>query len=386
MKICITADLHLDNRPQHEYRWQVLEYILKDAAENHATEEFWILGDLIDRSADTGKDHFLARLEGILQNHKVQILTGNHDPVQELRELESDTVQIHHPDGHSPEFIPYGNIPQVHPALDLACTHQPVSGAFTGTVFADFDDLPLRESFAQVRTVISGDVHTPQSLVLDNTIGTHWIYVGAPVHTDFGRSYEPRYLVRDTESQLLLPVPIPPEISPRRRILDPKDRLASLDRRDHYQVPDGFPQERLMAILNRGVTLFDSDHEIWEPVAVHPFDLEIAKIRFLADADQRIVEGLQQDCGISREKLAEMLEIPEDILRQIGSDLHLPNREFQDRLDRLAGIASMLRRVTPNVAEFIRNTRIGDDTLLHLMQNNPVEAYDKVLTLKENPS
>ena len=63
MKIGITADLHLTDRPEDEYRWKAFDHVVRESLTSYGAQEIYLLGDILDR-----KDRFPARLLNRLDN------------------------------------------------------------------------------------------------------------------------------------------------------------------------------------------------------------------------------------------------------------------------------------------------------------------------------
>src|SRR5260221_13512060 len=72
-----TANLHLDDKPQHSYRWGVFDWLAKQKAGG-----FLILGDLTDekdKHSATLVNRMVAGIEKLRDQGDVYILMGNHD-------------------------------------------------------------------------------------------------------------------------------------------------------------------------------------------------------------------------------------------------------------------------------------------------------------------
>ena len=112
----ITTDLHLTDRSDEAYRWDIFPFLKKQATK-HKTQHIFILGDLTDF-----KDNHSARLVnriveevvGLTDYGGVTILKGNHDYV------DPKTPFFMFLDGMSVD--PYGSEPVVRFVTDITKT------------------------------------------------------------------------------------------------------------------------------------------------------------------------------------------------------------------------------------------------------------------------
>jgi hypothetical protein len=206
--VLITSDIHLTDRPEDEYRWELFPWLLKQV-ERRQVAHVCILGDLTD-----SKDRHSARLVGRVVDCvlklaavvDVWLLKGNHDYV----------------DPQCPFFGFLGQLPRVHyvsvPQVAwlgrrkvLMLPHVREVEAFNNKHFHDvvavfthhtFKGAKLEsgvcadwgmttEEFADLMPsgvrIVSGDVHVPQRLGCV-------LYCGAPHPVRFGDTYQPRVL------------------------------------------------------------------------------------------------------------------------------------------------------------------------------------------------
>jgi UDP-2,3-diacylglucosamine pyrophosphatase LpxH len=202
----ITADIHLNEKQQDEYRWKLFDWLLTKSA-----DELIICGDLTD-----AKDKHSAQLVNKLNYYlellnikfKVIILKGNHDWLTDpavpffkfLNNLPNvefviEPAIIDLSIGKA-TFVPAGvkwdfklhNFPYVF-------AHATFSGAVAenGTKLTGVNSLVL-DDYKGI--CYSGDVHVPQILA-----GGKIVYIGAPYHTRFGDSFDPRILYVDDKGK-----------------------------------------------------------------------------------------------------------------------------------------------------------------------------------------
>jgi calcineurin-like phosphoesterase family protein len=205
----LTADLHLDDKPENEYRWKIFTHL-----EKHSDGIIYILGDLCDRAdrhSASLVNRLIAYLNELALKNDVTILLGNHDkPLKGLPYFSflnfMDRVKfIIYPcveDGIM--LLPYSHNPTEDWKgwnLDSAkCIfmHQTITGADTGTRILEN---PLMPPLPKHLPIYSGDIHTCQTI--DN-----FVYVGAPYPVKFGDAYKCRLLRLDDEfrmEEILLP-------------------------------------------------------------------------------------------------------------------------------------------------------------------------------------
>jgi len=226
MTYLLTADIHLDDKPENEYRWEVFTELDKVDA-----DEIMILGDLTDR-ADYHSSRLVNRLVPQLKRRRrrVTILRGNHDtPLNGpaywsfLSEI-SGIEYIDGPMGRNHRLLLLPSTPD--PAMDWQavawdrhiCTfmHQTVFGATLRTgIYAD-KGMSL-DIFPEGMRVYSGDLHYPHKIGCVT-------YVGAPHPKNFGDDHDCRFLVLDDDFRIQKSVPLSPM---RKHIID-VDSVAAL--------------------------------------------------------------------------------------------------------------------------------------------------------------
>lgn len=205
--IVVISDLHLTAQPLDEYRWAVMYRLQDEVNANADVTEVWCLGDITD-AKDKHPSSLVNRLvEWVLSFEvPVRILKGNHDyingemPFFKFLDSFEDIYYYTEP---TVEDTPAGRalwLPHTRTAVDdwaaqsldgvdIVLTHQSYDGAMAANGFKLESKLTPRyfskRGFKGV--VLSGDIHTPQ------TIGDV-TYVGTQYPVVFGDTYSPRYL------------------------------------------------------------------------------------------------------------------------------------------------------------------------------------------------
>lgn len=201
----LTADLHLTDKTEDEYRWKVFDHLYE-----HSDGEIFILGDLADR-ADRHSSILVNRLIGALTEltrggSRVTILLGNHDmplkgePYWSFLNYIKDVSFITTPTADADLLLlPYSANPieewkgiPFH-LYRAAFMHQTVDGVDVGR--GRTLQNPNMIVFPPNITVYSGDIHIPQTL--DNVT-----YVSAPHNVRFGDVHRCRLLVLDEDYKI----------------------------------------------------------------------------------------------------------------------------------------------------------------------------------------
>jgi len=217
----LTTDWHLDDSPENEYRWQIIERVLH-AVIQYKVGAIFVLGDIVDR-----KD----RHSGVLVNRLVEelgklaarapviILRGNHDTplrgpafwefLSRIRNIEYVT----HP-------TPFNLFNQSKPDLLLLPFTATPKETWRGIKFTDYRSMFMHATVtgAVVENgmvmenskfpilprsvkVYSGDAHTQQ------TVGGV-TYVGAPHPVKFGDRFNCRMLLLDEKFGIAMELPL----------------------------------------------------------------------------------------------------------------------------------------------------------------------------------
>ena len=211
----LTTDLHLTDKPQDAYRFELFRWLDAQVEENDVSALF-ILGDLTDlkdRHPSTLVNRVVDEIRGLASVVDVNILIGNHDYVdpsnpffafmdhtKNVRVFLSPAVVEMSDNGNILLLLPHTRNPMEEWAefnfdkidLDYIFMHQTVDGArassgikLEGMSLSIFKDHPAR--------IFSGDIHVPQKL-------GRVVYVGSPYHIHFGDSFRPRVMLLNPDS------------------------------------------------------------------------------------------------------------------------------------------------------------------------------------------
>lgn len=254
-RFIFTADLHLTDRPEDEYRWPFLDWLGK-RCEQHQAQALFILGDLTHRKNNHSAslvNRLVGKIEGLSCVCPVYILCGNHDLDNEdgppfflfLRGLNRvefvwRRIQVLDIRGRRVCFVPYSHQHTLGPVaaatrirrrlareepLDLVLVHHCLRGASatSGQRLGGIDP----RAFGSTRAlVLAGDIHVPQRV-------GRVTYVGSPYPVDFGETHDPRVLLLHGNSLESLPVP---SIRKRTLVICSMEELGGIDPGDHVKV------------------------------------------------------------------------------------------------------------------------------------------------------
>ena len=293
-KTLITGDLHFSENPRDDYRFEIVETLIR-LVRTHKAETLMILGDLTeakDRHSAWLTNRIVDIVMRLAKECFVVILKGNHDYLSDpstpffrfLDHLEN-VWWINDPAfAYSPVYLPHTrNYKEDWAGLDLEVgviyAHNTFVGANLGHGLEAKEEqgaIPLSVfPWPKVTRVISGDVHTPQ------TVGPV-IYVGAPYQIDFGDDYRPRVLLLDEETMALKSILLS---GPQKRLVEVESMAAlkrvkanpgdilkvrmSLDPEEHAEWP-----QRQAAIREWGEKHGYTIHQVQPMVeGVHPTNI-----------------------------------------------------------------------------------------------------------------
>lgn len=303
MRLLITSDLHLTDRAEHEYRWDLFPRLREVIASEHPTVVA-ILGDVTDRK----DNHSSTLVHRILRCFReldcpLIFLKGNHDYIDEgepffdfmegmdARWLWWSNPAYWHGDAWGDAgviFLPHTRQPekawhpfsQLRPRLVLG--HATVTGSQAESGFA-MDGIQ-RDWLPPAPLTVLGDVHVPQQLSSDL-----W-YVGSPYHVRYGRvNYDPRFLWvewSEKDGPMEARIRSIPTGLARRVILDvrtPEDlnNLPVLGEADKLRVvvhQEGWPTPEAWAALSASIAArVPSDTEITPLIEADAADAESAR-------------------------------------------------------------------------------------------------------------
>lgn len=214
MPTILTADWHLDDQPQNEYRWSVFDHLNFWVESQHPLKNvrIYVLGDLCDR-----KDkHSAAMVNRMVDcftklidaGASIWLIMGNHDmPLKGpayfgiLNKIRAGIdvasgISFHTEPHRIGDLIllPYSDNPKEAWAeinfdnVRRAFIHQTVNGVL-GNNGITLNNPKMMDIPSHVK-VFSGDIHVPQ--VVGNVE-----YVGAPHPCNFGDTYPTRFLELD---------------------------------------------------------------------------------------------------------------------------------------------------------------------------------------------
>lgn len=212
MSVLITSDLHFSSTPRDSYRFRIFDE-LGVMVRSRSILHLYVLGDLTEEKDNHNAELVNKIVDGFVRlSNKVPItiIRGNHDGLDQenpffrfLRYFES----ISWVNSPTPaEFMSFDDGSELNclflphssnyiedwkkfdlKSYDLILAHNTFKGAKLESGFEPKGSIPI-SIFHPDTIVISGDIHTPQ------TVGPVR-YVGAPYTIDFGDEYEPRVLV-----------------------------------------------------------------------------------------------------------------------------------------------------------------------------------------------
>jgi hypothetical protein len=200
----LTADWHLTDSEDDEYRWKVFAH-LKHCMDSNREDEITILGDLADRKdKHSGRlvNRILEEFDTLLSyGAKVDIIMGNHDaPVtgtpfwSSLNYMQGDINFWTKPVANAKKdalLLPFTEDPAASwkfkwTDYKVAFIHQPLKGGRYGSgTLESGSNLP---KFPKQLKVYAGDLHYPQTLAQVE-------YVGAPHRVRFGDDHDCRFLI-----------------------------------------------------------------------------------------------------------------------------------------------------------------------------------------------
>lgn len=251
--ILLTADLHLDDKPKHDYRFGIFDFLIEQQNRYQPWAVF-ILGDLTD-----AKDRHNARLvnrivDGLVsltERSCVYVLKGNHDYkdsenpffkfINNIDKLKFVTKTLLVKGESNCLFIPHvekwPKLKKYRGKADYVFIHQCVDGAIaeTGAKLSGINVGPV--AAVGGRQIFAGDIHRPQQVGAVT-------YVGAPYRVRFGEDYTPRLLVLDDSAgsyeELHMPCPMKHSVTVR-TVKDLK--RAKLKVRDQVKVTVNIKRE-----------------------------------------------------------------------------------------------------------------------------------------------
>lgn len=339
MKIILTADIHLSEKGEDQYRFDFLEHLVEVPV-----DAVLILGDFTD-----SKDFHSAKLVNLALQHlkdlcdsgkDVYLLQGNHcyrDPQypywEFLNELQlSQHGTIRYISSHERLMLGGKTIAcfphcetlvedlENHEKADMAVMHLTVGGSIASNGFK-LDGLSaswLSECFSETTWAFAGDIHVPQKVGPVE-------YVGSPYHVKFGDNYDPRYIIFDLKAETYTSVPY--TASPKKSVLRVESlkeldkALKNLRENDRAKVEMFLPRSEFSMWESMKKDIQERFRE--KKVELHGCELKIERPEEKKEAKKESVtkvnpDVFQQYC--KNEKLGKQtISIGKDILKQVGT-------------------------------------------------------------------
>ena len=209
MTILLTTDLHLSEKVEDQYRFDLFPWIVKHY--RNKVHTVIILGDLTDRKnyhADFFVNKVVDSIRSLAKHFEVFLLCGNHDydvdPTQPFFSFLGKYKNVNYIlkplfwQNKGMLFLPHSrdpgkdwsilSKPEVN-NLNAIFMHQTFRGAITESGYELGGISPKRFKHFKC-PVFSGDIHVQQQL-------GPITYVGCPYHIRYGDQFEPRLLLLD---------------------------------------------------------------------------------------------------------------------------------------------------------------------------------------------
>lgn len=218
----LTADWHLTDRPEDEYRWAVFDRVIEQVRklDDHYVIMAGDLGDRKDKHSASLLNRMLDEFGRLAEEAEVVGIMGNHDKA--LRGLPFwnvlnliDGVEFFADPAFDEDrgilFLPFADVP-VHAwneidldAASMIVLHQPITGAVSRGYEITGSNMPIMPDVP----IYAGDIHDPQYIE-----GAGITYIGAPHPVNFGDTHQCRLLQIDDRSKRIKEVI---ELSPARK-------------------------------------------------------------------------------------------------------------------------------------------------------------------------
>lgn len=319
----LTADLHLDDNPENEYRWNVFSSLVDNAPFNGQVA---ILGDLTDqknRFSSVLVNRLVSELKNLCEcKCEVYILMGNHDaPVNGppfwnfLNEIKGIHYISEPTYSHRDRlWLPFSKEPDKDwkdvdwTRSRVAFLHQFLDGSVIRGNKISGSNIHLPDGLLYY----AGDVHEPQKV--DKVL-----YVGAPHPVDFGDHYHCRLLLLNEDYHIKREV----SLSTTKKMSVTISNLSDLEKLTEVQKDDKIRIHYSLGISDISKTPeIESQIQVWamqKKVNVYlSFDVRsedsddsFADTKFLTSMDVLKAFGLHE--GIK----GETMKTGEDILKDV---------------------------------------------------------------------
>lgn len=310
MRSLLITDLHLTEKKEDWYKWEIFEWASSIISKN-SIDELFILGDIFDKK-DRHPSELLNKLIKNLGKFQcpIKILMGNHDyiknehPFLEFLGSLPNIKWIGTPTylnfGNCKTlWLPHSRTPEldwenlVTKSLDIIFMHQSVIGSVVSN-FAEMNH-GLNAAYLTAKTdalIISGDIHVPQ---LVNGV----YYIGTQYPVSFGDNYKPRAIILNDKKEIT------------ELYLETIKKLVISISSDTKEL-DTFKirkNDQVKIIVN----LFDSELSDWKKIKDFCIERILEKEAILTDIKiKRIEKNVQSNTKVRLEKLKTDFEIFEN--------------------------------------------------------------------------
>jgi len=206
----ICGDPHFTDNPKDSYRWDFLKWLRKKIIELNI-EKLYILGDICEKKnyhSSTLVNRIIYELYELSNICEIIILKGNHDydkdennPFFQFSSKLNKITYISNPCQIASEyFIPHSSSEKfcadIPADIDFTYLHHDIIGAKVSNDYLLENGIKIESLMHKKPYFISGHVHIPQS------IGSNFIYVGAPYPIKFGDIYVGRIVFIDSYNKI----------------------------------------------------------------------------------------------------------------------------------------------------------------------------------------
>jgi predicted phosphodiesterase len=210
MKTLLIADLHLTDKQEDSYRWNIFNFLMTNICHKYSINRIIIVGDLTEKKnyhSDKLVNRIRNELVGLYGSCNLEhiiILKGNHDydncPDNSFFKFLGELDFIEFIDRNkkvNDEFFicntkNYDDFKNLDfTGVDTVYMHQCVLGAVFANMYVSDKGINIKKMIPGNIKVYSGDIHVPQKL------GKNFTYIGAPYSIDYGDHYDGRVLITE---------------------------------------------------------------------------------------------------------------------------------------------------------------------------------------------
>jgi len=207
MNLVLISDLHLTDKEEDKYRFEVFDLLKHYGGEN---KKLIVLGDITEKKDKHSSDF----VERIVINFKalseyfsrIEILRGNHDhetgvSILSILRYVADNIIFHDTPLYGKDYF---FIPDKYPIESERPNYKPkylflhhsLEGALNNNGIVFSDGVPFNNKDFKDTAIFSGHIHVPQTLSNGVT------YVGSPYHINFGDTFKPRFIVINDKGEV----------------------------------------------------------------------------------------------------------------------------------------------------------------------------------------